>query len=61
MQLAMTLARWSAVRTRTSVGATLYEQLFDFVILLSGASAAILLLVFRSDPTLAVAAFSAAI
>jgi uncharacterized membrane protein YbhN (UPF0104 family) len=61
LQLAVTLARWTAVRTGTTVGATLYEGLFDFVILLSGAGAGLLLLVFGLDPKLAFAVFCAAI
>ncbi len=61
LQFSVTLARWAAVRSGTTVGATLYEGLFDFVVLISGACAAVLLLVIGINPELAFAAFCAAI
>ena len=61
LQLSMTLARWARSRNRTTVGATLYEQSFDLVILLSGAGAATLLLVLGCGAETALAALSAAV
>jgi uncharacterized membrane protein YbhN (UPF0104 family) len=44
-QFSMTFARWAAVRHGSVVGVTLYEGLFDFVVLTSGAVAALAVLV----------------
>lgn len=44
-QFSMSFARWAASRHSSAVGVTLYEGVFDFVILTSGALAALAVLV----------------
>jgi hypothetical protein len=61
LQLSMTMARWARSRNRTTVGATLYEQLFDLVVLLSAGGAATVMLAIRGSPEVALAALSLAI
>ena len=61
LQLSMALARWARSRNRTTVGATLYEQLFDLLILLSAGGGAALLLGLRGNPEMAFVMLSLAI
>ena len=61
IQLAMPAARWIAARNGKSVGSTLYEGLFDFVILASGGTAAALVLLAGIDQISGLLVFCAAI
>ena len=61
LQLAMPLARWASHRDATSVNATLYEQLFDFILLGTAALAAMALLYFKVDMSLAIIGLAAAV
>jgi hypothetical protein len=47
-QFSMSISRWAAARNGAAVGVTLYEGLFDFVILGSGAVAALAALGFQT-------------
>lgn len=58
-QISMTSARWIATRKNSSIGVTLYEQLFDIVILGAGGLAAIALLLSSASPVTAFAVFIA--
>ncbi len=60
-QISMTSARWIATRNSSSVGVTLYEQLFDLVILGAGGLAALALLASSVSSSTAIALFAAII
>lgn len=60
-QISMTSARWIATRRNSSVGVTLYEQLFDLVILGAGGLAALALLASSVSSATAFALFAAMI
>ncbi len=60
-QISMTSARWMATRKSSSVGVTLYEQLFDLVILGAGGLAALVLLASSVPSPMAFALFAAII
>ena len=60
-QISMTSARWIATRQSSSVGVTLYEQLFDMVILGAGGMAALALLASSYSGGTALAIFLAII
>ena len=61
LQLAMPLVRWASHRDTASVNATLYEQLFDFILLGTAALAAMALLYFKVDMSLAIIGLAAAV
>lgn len=61
LQLAMPLARWAGVRTTRAVGATLYEQLFDVILLAASAAAAALIILLGAPGAIAIGAFVLAI
>ena len=56
-QLSMSVARWVAVRSRASVGITLYEGLFDLIALGSGAIAGIAVLELHLESSVSVVLF----
>lgn len=60
-QISMTSARWIATRKSSSVGVTLYEQLFDLVILGAGGLAALALLASSVSSPIALTLFTAII
>lgn len=61
LQLAMPMARWIGVRTTRAVGATLYEQLFDIILLAASAASAALIILLRAPGAIAIGAFLLAI
>lgn len=60
-QLSMTAARWSMARHPSAIGTTLYEQLFDFMVLAAGAAAATAVLALKLGPVPSIAFFAIAL